>query len=257
MKTLTLSMLMACYSFVFSAFASADSSCAFDTNENLTLTTQLNRALPDGIWAGNTQNGQEAVLQFHPSGTADWFSYNGKGLMGYQDYTWSVTPVNEEEARLELTASDFSKTLAFQVETDCQSLKLADLGQGVVLALEHESADSKAQRSQKESMLAARWENTTYPFDLQSMEGAYLKYNFLKNGRFERTLGCASRNIKDAGEWWLAKDGQHLVMRMDSGETTVAEIKYLELDEMVLKHVLNCEDKDFATGDKDFFFNRQ
>ena len=257
MKNLILGMLLACLSFAFSAFATADSSCAFDVNENLTLTTQLQRALPDGLWAGSTQSGQKAILQFRTSGTADWFTFDSNGLTAYQDFAWSVTPVNEDEARLELTATDYSTYFIFQVETACQSLKLTSLNRDMALSLEHESSDSKAQRSQKENMLSGKWENTTYPFDIQSMEGAYLKYNFYNNGRFERLLGCRKQNIKDAGDWWLAKDGQHLVMRLDSGETTVAEIKYLELDEMVLQHILNCEDRSFATGDKDFFFNRQ
>lgn len=257
MKTLTFGMLLACFSFIFSAFATADTSCAFDLNENLTLTHQLYRSLPDGVWTAETQNGQKAVLQFHPSGTADWFTSNAKGLSGYKDFTWAVIPISEEEARLELTANDHSESFTFEVEPACQSLKLSEPDRGFFLRLEHETAESKAVRSQKETLLAARWENTTYPFDLKSMEGAYLKYNFQKNGRFERMLGCASRNIKEAGDWWLAKDGLHLVMRLDNGETTVAEIKYLEMDEMVLKHVLNCEERDFATGDRDFFFNRQ
>ena len=257
MKNLILGMLLACFSFALFASATVDSSCAFDINQNLTLTTQLQRALPDGIWAGKTQNGQEAILQFRTSGTVDWFTFSRNGLTGYQDYIWMVTPVSENEARLELTASDHSRRFIFQVETACQSLKLTSFNQGIALSLEHESSDSKARRNQKENMLAGKWENTTYPFDMKSIEGAYLKYSFHNNGRFERMLGCANQYIKDAGEWWLAKDGQHLVMRLDSGETTVAEIKYLELDEMVLQHILNCEDKSFATGDRDFFFNRQ
>lgn len=257
MKTLTFSMLLACFGFVYSAFASADSSCAFDLNENLTLTTQLHNALPAGIWVGNTEDGREAVLQFHHSGTADWFTFEGERMSAYEAYSWAVISIGEDEAKLELTARDHTKHLAFQVKTGCYSLMLADTFKGISLNLEYESTDSNARHSQKENMLAGRWENNTYPFDLESIEGAYLKYNFGKNGRFERLLGCANRNRKEAGEWWLAKDGQHLVMRLDSGETTVAEIKYLEMDEMVLHHVLTCEERDFTTGDRDFFFNRQ
>ena len=257
MKTLTLSMLLACFIIVFSGFASADTSCAFDLNTNLTLSNQLHRALPDGVWAGKAQNGRDVVLQFHPSGTADWFTADGSNLSGYQNFSWAVLPVNEEEAKLELAAIGQFSHHTFQVKTDCQTLKLTDLHSGMSLTLKHETAESKARHNQKETLLAAKWENTTYPFDLKSMEGAYLKYSFLPNGRFERRLGCASRNIRESGEWWLAKDGQHLVMRFDRGETTVAKIKYLEMDEMVLQHVLNCEDKSFVTSEKNFFFNRQ
>lgn len=257
MKTLTLSMLLVCLTIVFSGFASADSSCAFELNANLTLSNQLYRALPDGMWAGKAQDGHDVVLQFHPSGTADWFTSNGSSLSGYQNYSWAVLPVGEEDARLELTANDEAGRLTFQVETACQTLKLTGLHSGIALTLEHETAESKARHRQKERLLAAKWENTTYPFDLTSMEGAYLKYNFRTDGRFERLLGCTSRNLQEAGDWWLAKDGEHLVMQFDTGETTVAKIKYLEMDEMVLQHVLHCEDQSFVTGDKDFFFNRQ
>lgn len=255
MKTLTYSMLLACFSFAYSAFASGDSSCAFNLNENLTLTTRLYQALPEGMWVGNTQDGRKAMLQFHTSGAADWFTFDGKGMSAYKDFTWAVRSVNDDEAKLELTAAGGSGNFVFQVETGCHNLTLTDSSEDIALTLEYESADSRAR--QKENILAGRWENNTYPFDLGPLEGAYLKYNFDKNGRFLRMLGCANRNIKEAGEWRLANDGQHLVMRFDSGETTVAEIKYLELDEMVLHHVLNCEDSDFATGDRDFFFNRQ
>ena len=257
MKTLMPSMLLACLSFVFPALAEVDSSCAFNLDDNLTLTTQLQRALPNGKWVSDMQNGQETVLQFHTSGTADWFTFNENGLSGYKNFTWTVTPLGDDQAQLVLAARDYSQRLVFEVKPACQSLKLTEVHNGFALTLEHESAESKARRTQKESILAASWENTTYPFDLKSMDGAYLKYCFHSNGRFERMLGDSRQNIKSNGEWWLDKDGQHLVMRFESGETTVAEIKYLELDEMVLQHVLNCENRDFATGNKDFFFNRQ
>lgn len=257
MKTLALSVLMACFSYVFSASSSADSSCAFDLDEDLTLATQLYRALPDGIWTGLMQDGSEAVLQFHASGKADWFTYGKNGLSGFDGFTWAVRPLNEDEARLELVNRDNSKQLSFAVEIACQSMELAEASNGISLFLKHGSSASNAAYRKKETLLAGKWENTTYPFDLKSIEGAYLKYTFHKNGKFERMLGCADRNIRESGQWWLAKEGQHLVMRLDNGETTVAEIKHVEMDELVLKHILYCEDKAFTTGERDFFFNRQ
>ena len=257
MKTLIIGTFLACFGLTFSVSASPDTSCAFDLNENLTLTTQLHKALPGGIWSSDAPVGQEIVLQFYDSGTADWFTYNTNGLCAYKGYSWSVIPVNENEVRLELSARDNSRHLTFEVEIACHSITLTDRAEGLSLALKYESTGTDAQHHNKEQILAGKWENTTYPFDLRSIEGAYLKYSFHNNGRFDRLLGCAGRNIKESGEWWLAKDGQHLVMRLDNGETTIAEIKYLELDEMVLHHVLSCEDRNFATGDKDFFFNRQ
>lgn len=257
MKTLMLSALTVCIGLVFSAFATGDTSCAFNLNGNLTLSAQLYQALPDGVWVGAAKGGKEAVLQFHASGKADWFTYGRNGLSDYREFTWSVQSLGDDEARLELSDRDGRRQLSFEVEPACQGMTLTENGKGIFLSLEHETPTSIAEYRQKENLLAGKWENTTYPFDLKSMEGAYLKYAFYKSGKFERMLGCADRNIKESGQWWLAKDGQHLVMRLDDGQTTVAEVKYLEMDELVLQHVLACDDKDFNTGEKDFFFNRQ
>ncbi len=250
-------MLLACATLTVWASDIPNSSCTFGLNENLTASTQLIRALPDGQWRGELRNGEKVVLQFYASGQAEWFTFGRKGLHHHQAYRWAVLPFTAAQAALELADRNSGSTLQFTVKTNCQSIELTEKGGPLFLELFHEPNDNEETLSRMKKLLTGKWENTTYPFDLPSIDGAYLKYSFQNNGQFSRSLGSSSQALQEQGQWKLSKDGKHLILNFENGLTALAEVKYLEMDELVLKHVLSCEDKSFTTALKDFFFNRQ
>ena len=70
----------------------------------------------------------------------------------------------------------------------------------------------------------------------------------MPNGQFEKRLSNASHSCKRTGQWRLAKDGKHLIIKMEDGSVVVAMLKYLNIDELVLSHVY-----EFGT----YFFRRR
>jgi hypothetical protein len=229
--------------------------CTFTAPETLHLAEQLTHLLPEGMWRGKMANGKEAAFQFQPSGEALWFTYGSRGLENLEGYIWHISSLSKASAMLELYAKNGAKAYSFEVEGDCQSLVLEDKGSGKTV-LRHEHGSPEVQLERLRAALSGSWENTIYPFDIKDLEGAYLKYRFYDTGKMERLCGASGQMIKDRGEWTLSNDGKHLIMQFEDGTKAVAEIKHLDIDEMVLTHVLACTDQRFATGLKDFFFNR-
>lgn len=256
MKTLLLSTLLVCLGVnVFSSTLPKEE-CSFVVSETLTLAEQLLVTLPEGMWRGETREGSEAALQFEPSGKAYWLSFGREGLSGLEHYDWSVYAPTPGTAVLELHGENGKISYVFEVEAQCESISLDNLYTGARLRLNHDHGRSPAAVNSMKKMLDGRWENNTYPFEIRDIEGAYLKYRFFAGGRMERLCGSAEKNIRAAGDWELSNDGRHIIMSFDDGSTVVAEVKHLDLDELVLTHVLSCEDQRFATGRRDFFFNR-
>ncbi|MCB0571831.1 MAG: hypothetical protein KDC66_18820 [Phaeodactylibacter sp.] len=256
MKTLLLSTLLVCLGANAISSTLPTENCAFVVSETLTLADQLVYTLPDGMWRGDARNGIETVIQFEPSGKAFWFAYGKEGLSGLNRYQWVVYGPSTETAMLELRDENGRTAYTFEVEAQCQSISLDNLRTGALLKLNHDQGCPEANLEGMERMLNGKWENNTYPFEIKGIEGAYLKYRFFENGKLERLCGSADKNIHAGGQWQLANDGRHVVMSFEDGSTVVAEIKHLDMDELVLSHVLACEDQRFATREKDFFFNR-
>ena len=258
MKTLFLTTLLVCWgAFSFSAPISIEENCSFVTSETLTLAQQLLYTLPEGMWRGTTRDGKEAAIQFTDSGEAYWFTFGRRGITDFQDYQWFVYAPTAETAVLELQKENGQATYAFEVKAECQSISLYNLQTGAQLVLGHDPASSEASLLEMKEMLDGKWENNTYPFDIKGIDGAYLKYRFYGTGKMERLCGTPEQTIRAVGEWHLSNDGQLLIMTFDDDATVIAEIKHLDMDELVLTHVLACEDERFATGRKDFFFNVQ
>jgi len=108
--------------------------------------------------------------------------------------------------------------------------------------------------------LAGKWENTMYPFDANAskmVEDAFLSYHFRVDGSYVKTLGGAKKSIEEHGRWEVTPDGCQILLF--STETVIPQtigIKYIQADELVLEHALKCNELNFCTQHKSFYFNK-
>jgi hypothetical protein len=219
----------------------------------------LSATLQDGFWQSPQNANTDISFHFYGDGSVDRFIFLPSGELQFNTYEWVLLDENLYPSTLQLSTSE--EFYEFEIDAYNQRIVLKETSNGMLLELEQQSAIPKNQYASKAKMLLGKWENTMYPVYINAsssrkVEQAYLKYQFSPDGRFERRLSNCRRSIKEAGNWMLAKDGKHLILRLDNGAVTVASLKYITLDELVLKHVLYGQYEQMTIDHKDFFFNR-
>lgn len=252
MKTLFLTTLYLGFGFV--VLASADPSPP--KPESCLVAPVLAKHLPDGVWLGTSADGQELSVVFYENGVAQW----NKGTNRAPEvalYGWEVIPGVGGCAFLQMRHQVSGTERSYAVNVECNQIQL--------IAADFSSQSLKQVKVQngakQKQLLSGAWGNSTYPFEVArqnatDMKQAYLQYNFFEDGTFVRNLGNQKRQVKEAGTYLMSDDGHYVLLQFDEGCVTVVALKYLQLDELVLQHVLRCEDPAFATGRKDFYFNK-
>ncbi len=107
--------------------------------------------------------------------------------------------------------------------------------------------------------LVGKWQNTAFTADLEASDesGAYLRFEFLPNGSFVKTMGAGQMTYEERGQWELNSDGKRLMLYPDGCLTPeVIAVKYLELDELVLEQYVQGPGAEIETEVKDIFYNR-
>lgn len=210
----------------------------------------LEYKLANQSWSGTDQLNQKISLFFYSNGLMEQTSAAGLRL-----FRWSAAPMPEHCGSLVLEDVQTGQQQLLEVAFTTAGITLSTCT-GSLHIRKQPQMESAAQKA-KEGV-QGKWENTTYPFDNATENGmAYLRYQFRPNGTFERALGMGETTTSEAGEWAISQDGKRLILTFEQGGITVASLKYLEFDELVLEHTLTCEDPLFATASRDFYFNRQ
>lgn len=256
MKTLTLSLWLACIGMVHAQLNAMTNECTFGDTSGGETAYQVSANLPTGIWSGTNQHGQQVSLQFLDNGLVQWFMHCGDQSVSSRLFSWECQPSPYADASLLLTDWKTGQPIIFDVEANCNVLTIISSENRIELRLK--DAAPKAEMKRVTQQLTGKWENTTFPFDFEpaDMEGAYLNYHFNSNGRFVRKIGNRQRQIEEHGSWAIAKDAKHLILSFDNGKATVAQLKYVRVDELVIHHLLSCQDETFNTVEKDFYFNK-
>ena len=244
---------------IISLPAISAAACTFQNNSE--LVSELVTGLPKGIWETNGNSSVLYALHFYEEGTVDWFEFLPSGEMKFKTFNWLVVPSGNNMPKLWM--SNQCEAFTFSIEAACHTLGLKALEQGLSLQLQRAEAMPIDAKKQKLDLVTGNWENTLYPIKVktalpqQDIENAYLKYEFKEDGILIRKLVNRTFSIKDKGSWSISRDGKHIIMRMDEGKVAVASLKYVNMDELVLTHLLFCDNDRFATDTKDFYFNRQ
>jgi len=256
MKTLTLSLWLACIGMVQAQLNAKTTDCTFGQAAESSIAYQISANLPTGIWSGKNEHGQQVTLQFLDNDLVQWFTHCDGKSANSRLFSWECRPSPYADASLLLTDWKTGQPITFDVEADCNVLTIMSSTSRIALTFEASASEAEMERTAQ--LLTGNWENTTFPFDFEpaDMEGAYLTYRFNPNGRFVRKIGNRQRQVEEHGSWAVAKDAKHLILSFDNGKATVAQLKYVRVDELVIHHLLSCQDEAFNTVEKDFFFNR-
>jgi hypothetical protein len=229
--------------------------CAFQHNTD--VVDQLTNALPCGIWETKQTQEEQIALHFYDTGEVDWFTFSSSELTKLENFTWEVQAYFDIPI---LYLSNHEKTLSFELSGDCYYLLLDERDGSTSLQLNHKATSPKNTQKAKLNQLQGSWENNSHAIAVDNPEVekssiGYLKYRFMPSGQFEKRLSNASYSSKRTGQWRLAKDGKHLIIRMEDGSVVVAMLKYLNMDELVLSHVYEFG-RASSIGIQDVFFNR-
>lgn len=216
----------------------------------------LTQRLPGGSWQGQDTAGEAITVIFYRNGLAQW-SHAGASSASVELYDWQAIAGNEGCAFLKLTDKQSGQASTYVVDLVSNQLQLVADGASKVV-LKQVKVEKEYERRR---MLNGSWGNTTYPFEVSrerapDMKKAFLQYRFSEDGSFVRQLGNQKREIQEEGTYLVSDDNDYVLLLFDNGCITVVALKYLQLDELVLQHVLRCEDPAFSTGRKDFYFNK-
>lgn len=122
------------------------------------------------------------------------------------------------------------------------------------------SKHDSAETAKLSAALIGKWECPN--FMLEDMNSSrFLKYTFRADGSYSKVLGGAEVQIEEKGTWSLSKDGNQLIMKSKTlcdGQliTSVANIKHLLMDEMVLEQTMCVADTVVSAVPKTFYFNK-
>ncbi len=260
MKTLTLSLLLACVGIMNAQLSAHPSECTFSEQPDSDWPARITAELPSGLWKGTCSDGRPVTMQFFESGLVQWFTACA-GNTSTRLFQWECLPAADAAAELRFTDYSTGETLKYAVDANCQQLHMQALKGQEGFSLVYEAAASPEEMKHVTRMLSGAWENTTFPFDYQpdernTLEDAYLTYTFLPNGNLIRKFGNHSQRIDEKGSWTVGKDGRHIIITFEDGRASVAQLQYIQADELVLQHTISCQDDTFNTVKKAFYFNR-
>lgn len=128
----------------------------------------------------------------------------------------------------------------------------------------HDSAEAAKVVAIRAS-LVGKWESPNFMLEggnaRRDTNGSSLKYHFRNDGTYSKTLGGAEVQIEEEGTWSLSEDCTQLTMQsktLCAGQlvTTVATIKYLAMDELVLEQTLCVAGMVVSAKPKSLYFNK-
>ena len=131
----------------------------------------------------------------------------------------------------------------------------------------------RSMQKERLRLLAGMWVNTHPNLKLESPCGeaemlhvkhAEVQYDFQEDGTFHKVLTSRvdpDLRLEETGRWKVSADGKelHLFRTTADGDllVTQADIKYVELDELVLSHpVASIGEREVLNADTDLFFNK-
>lgn len=271
MKALLSTLCLVLFTMASPNTLSSMAPCRTVADSQMTHSEQIAHDLVQGVWTADLPSSKDekvrTILQFDEAGQLDRMDLQPLGNYLRKRYSWKVE-VRGEDPILLLYDLDGGKQRRFDLKQTRDGLELTDLQSGQQLNLEfHAHADSTELTNLRRNLIG-EWANSLYPFEMnrsgnRQMAGAFLYYEFNTDGTYSKSLGNSEAQLDELGEWEISADGQYLLMHTDEYQggrkvrkTTVARIKFVMFEEMVLEHSLQVSDESFCTEQKDFYFSR-
>jgi hypothetical protein len=231
---------------------------------------EMRDKLLSGVWSKvsvPTRGNQDyqLIVRFHPNGKASYMTQESDGTYRNNRISWSSQRLNNSHY---LTLGDGDNQQEFLIETYCEGIELINVADGRVFSLQYGAPADKGTLLHRMSQLYGGWVNISHQVELEvpgqekrSLTTARVVFKLLEDGTYSRQLwtGDASELIvEDRGLWNLSSDGK-LIHFYPEGESFshLAQVKWFELDELVLEQVLRFPDGTVVKGIRDLYFNKQ
>lgn len=121
------------------------------------------------------------------------------------------------------------------------------------------NTEPEARLNKIQHMLTGVWSNASYPYDIitdlsecgafEAIEGAYLQYEFRKDGTYTRKYGSKHMDLIENGRYELSRNGEYLIFFANTDDVSpsaqqsgVAKIAHLATGELVLEQALETDD---------------
>lgn len=234
----------------------------------------LNGTLTETTGTDETETGT-FTYQFHDFGVVDIIGENHTGTLSITNLFWDISS-SPDGVSIVLSDPPTGLTFNLLVEDITDNGMTVNLdGKSVELSL-NETLPTET-LNQVKYAIAGSWGTIQYPFDVttdiescgafEEMNGAYLSYEFNKNGTYNRLLGSKMVAMEENGIWEVTKDGQYVIFYAavegnpeHVTDIHVAKIKALSPNSMVLNQALSVPKSDFdsmfCTNTKDFEMNK-
>lgn len=237
----------------------------------LTAVEQVRLDLVSGTWQCETVSVYATsmhVLQFGENGYAYWLTGEGGAPGECLRYSWTLV---EEKGKVYLYLRNKQTERAFSLESTCEGLNLQEQGTATVLAFRFQQAISTDSLARIVKQLTGKWEHSPTAPDIFVEEGlcatreqaisAVFRYSFRPDGTFSKGLHSDELGIDliDEGRWRLSGDGKYLLLERfeaDAPYVETIQIKYLNLDELVLCQIPAFNRAVASRASRDLFFNK-
>lgn len=246
-------------------------SCLTDLDSQQTLSEQIERDLVKGDWTAEMPSAEgnkaRVILHFQPDGRAEMLEWQAFSRYQCREFQWAVG-VREDDPYLEFYDLARGEHRIYELVCTYHRLELTETRTGDRLALRFNAPANTGELDRLRNGLVGEWANSLYPFevagaDRAQMAGAFFYYQFNADGSYRKSLGDSESQIDETGRWEISADGQYLLLHTEEYEgwrkvrkTTVAQIKLVMWDEMVLALALRINDQRFCTDIKDFYFSK-
>ncbi|MBV6427240.1 MAG: hypothetical protein KIPDCIKN_01755 [Haliscomenobacter sp.] len=237
----------------------------------LTAIEQVRLDLVSGTWQCENVSVYATsmhILQFGENGYAYWLTGEGGAPGECLRYSWTLA---EEKGQLYLYLRNKQTHRTFTLESTCEGLNLQEQGSATLLAFRFQQAISTDSLARVIKQLTGKWEHSPLAPDIFVEEGlcatreqaisAVFRYSFRPDGTFSKGLHSDELGIDliDEGRWRLSGDGKYLLLERfeaDAPYVETIQIKYLNLDELVLCQIPAFNRAVASRASRDLFFNK-
>jgi hypothetical protein len=244
MKTSALiAILMAGVTFMSAAniFPSENTRCRELAKSPVEMSDHLFIAkdLMNGIWVSD----DDSKYEFGTNGTLAVFSNHKNEQVSADLSGWKVEMLDGAPVLLVLKTGAYP--IMYDVEQTCEGIKLVNKYNHDVISLDFVEVALPGHACEVKKNLLGAWTNVTLIESDEKCEhgkGAYLNYDFAKDGTYQCKYGSQTLNEMEIGTWSVSKDGQFLLLTSNLGSTSVVRIDRVDNHGLILEQVMTTNE---------------
>ena len=163
----------------------------------------------------------------------------------------------------------------YKITQHCEGITLEDSNSGELIMFEYAPRKHSSSYELMTRQLTGTWKNSYYPYDIaksfdhcgtfEEMNGAFLEYEFMSDGRFIRRIGSDMIEIIESGYYEVSMDGHYITLQfmVDNNPDMLYATSVLEVESIsdgrfsIIQTIETIDFQDFfCTALKKFTFDK-